>query len=188
MRQIAFPRFGTPQTGPVSALNLLQKRRATLAFLEVQAELGSFDRYIWSFVDGKPIVNHWRSLAEIPASTPLSEALSRDLKKRGFRFVGPTIIYAHMQATGMVNDHIVSCFRHPEIVEEEQRGRKRADYGERILEELARRLAKDFGSGYSVRNLRNMRQFFGLYPGDYGAKFPIDPVRCALLLCARPCP
>jgi len=85
------------------------------AFLEVQAELGSFDRYIWGFVSGEPVVNHWQSLAEIPASTPVSEQLSRDLKKRGFRFVGPTIVYAHMQATGMVNDHVVDCFRHSEV-------------------------------------------------------------------------
>jgi DNA-3-methyladenine glycosylase I len=86
------------------------------AFLKVREEWGSFSAYIWSFVDGRPIQNSWRTLSEIPAKTPLAEALSKDLKKRGFRFVGPTIIYAHMQATGMVNDHLVDCFRHPEIV------------------------------------------------------------------------
>ena len=86
------------------------------AFLNIQDEWGSFSDYIWSFVDRRPIQNKWRSLAEIPAKTPLAEALSEDLKKRGFRFVGPTIIYAHMQATGMVNDHLVDCFRYPEIV------------------------------------------------------------------------
>ncbi len=86
------------------------------AFLKLQDERGSFSDYIWSFVDGRPIQNAWRSLSEIPAKTPLAEALSKDLKKRGFRFVGPTIIYAHMQATGMVNDHVVECFRYPEIV------------------------------------------------------------------------
>lgn len=75
------------------------------AFLKVQAEFGSFDRYIWDFVGGKPIVNRWRTLNEIPAKTPLSETISKDLKRRGFRFVGPTIVYAHMQATGMVNNH-----------------------------------------------------------------------------------
>lgn len=85
------------------------------AFLEVREELGSFDRYIWSFVDGKPIVNRHRSLEEIPARTPLAESISQDLKQRGFRFVGPTIVYAHMQATGMVNDHLVDCFRHGEL-------------------------------------------------------------------------
>jgi len=85
------------------------------AFLDVQAEFGTFDRYIWSFVDGKPIVNRFRTMAEIPAETPLSATLSRDLKKRGFSFVGPTIMYAHMQAIGMVNDHVVSCFRHREL-------------------------------------------------------------------------
>ncbi|MEX1310060.1 MAG: DNA-3-methyladenine glycosylase I [Candidatus Sulfomarinibacteraceae bacterium] len=85
------------------------------AFLAVQSEFGSFSDYIWRFTDGAPIQNAWETMAEIPAKTPLSEAISRDLKQRGFRFVGPTIIYAHMQATGMVNDHIVSCFRHPEV-------------------------------------------------------------------------
>jgi DNA-3-methyladenine glycosylase I len=85
------------------------------AFLEVQTEWGSFSDYIWSFVDGQPIQNRWRTLDEIPASTRLSETVSKDLKKRGFRFVGPTIVYSHMQATGMVNDHLVSCFRYPEI-------------------------------------------------------------------------
>jgi DNA-3-methyladenine glycosylase I len=87
------------------------------AFLNIQDEWGSFSDYIWSFVDGRPIQNAWRSLAEIPAKPPLAEALSKDLKKRGFRFVGPTIIYAHMQATGMVNDHLVDCFRYAEIAE-----------------------------------------------------------------------
>jgi DNA-3-methyladenine glycosylase I len=85
------------------------------AFLAVQEEWGSFAAYIWSFVDGKPIQNAWKALAEIPAKTPLAESISKDLKKRGFRFVGPTIIYAHMQATGMVNDHLVDCFRYPEV-------------------------------------------------------------------------
>jgi len=87
------------------------------AFLNIREEWGSFSDYLWSFVDGRPIQNAWRSLAEIPAKTPLAETLSKDLKKRGFRFVGPTIIYAHMQATGMVNDHLVDCFRYPEIAE-----------------------------------------------------------------------
>jgi DNA-3-methyladenine glycosylase I len=90
------------------------------AFLKIQDEWGSFSDYLWSFVDGRPIQNAWRSLAEIPAKTPLAEALSKDLKKRGFRFVGPTIIYAHMQATGIVNDHLVDCFRYPEIVAKSQ--------------------------------------------------------------------
>ena len=82
------------------------------AFLEVQAQFGSFDRYIWGFVDGRPIVNRFASTVEVPAVTPLAETISRDLKRRGFRFVGPTIVYAHMQATGMVNDHLVTCPRH----------------------------------------------------------------------------
>jgi len=86
------------------------------ACLAVQAEFGSFDRYIWSFVGGKPIQNHFASLGEIPALTSESEAMSRDLVRRGFKFVGPTICYAFMQATGMVNDHTVSCFRYEPIV------------------------------------------------------------------------
>ncbi len=86
------------------------------AFLKVQDEFGSFDRYVWQFVDGAPRQNRFHSLSEIPARTPESEAMSRDLVKRGFRFVGPTICYAHMQATGMVNDHIASCFRYQELL------------------------------------------------------------------------
>lgn len=85
------------------------------AFLAVCEEYGSFDTYIWSFVDGQPICNAWKTLEEMPASTPLSEAISKDLRRRGFNFVGPTIIYAHMQATGMVNDHLVDCFRYDEL-------------------------------------------------------------------------
>ena len=85
------------------------------AFLKVQEEFGSFDAYLWRFVDGVPIRNSWQSIKDVPASTPVSDLLSRDLKKRGFRFVGTTICYAHMQATGMVNDHTVDCFRWHEL-------------------------------------------------------------------------
>ena len=85
------------------------------AFLEVRGEFGSFDDYIWRFVDGKPRLNQVRALGDVPASTPESDAMSKDLKKRGFRFVGTTICYAFMQATGMVNDHAVTCFRYREI-------------------------------------------------------------------------
>ena len=84
-------------------------------FLEVQKEFGTFDAYIWQFVNGKPITNRFKSMQEIPATTKESDAMSKDLKKRGFKFVGPTICYAHMQATGMVNDHVVGCFRYKEI-------------------------------------------------------------------------
>lgn len=87
------------------------------AFLKIQAEFGSFDRYIWQFVGGKPLVGHWKSLSEIPATTEESDALSKDLKKRGFKFVGSTVIYAHMQACGLVNDHTTDCFRYKEIVD-----------------------------------------------------------------------
>src|SRR5687768_7142426 len=82
------------------------------AFIAVQKQFGSFDKYIWSFVDGKPIVNKWKESGQIPATSPVSDAISKDMKKRGFNFVGSTIMYAHMQATGMVNDHLVSCFRY----------------------------------------------------------------------------
>ncbi len=81
-------------------------------FLEIQKEFGSFDAYVWRFVGGKPKRNRWKLLKEVPATTPESDALSKDLKTRGFKFVGSTVIYAHMQATGLVNDHIVSCHRH----------------------------------------------------------------------------
>lgn len=80
------------------------------AFIKIQEEFGSFSKYIWAFVDGKPIDNKPQNLKDVPATTPLSDALSKDLKKRGFKFVGSTVIYAHMQATGMVNDHVVDCF------------------------------------------------------------------------------
>ena len=81
-------------------------------FLEVVDEFGSFDKYIWKFVEGKPIVNHWEKLSELPAKTELSDKISNDLRRRGFKFVGSTIVYAHLQATGMVNDHLTYCFRH----------------------------------------------------------------------------
>jgi DNA-3-methyladenine glycosylase I len=85
------------------------------AFQKVQEEFGSFSNYQWSFTEGKPIQNRFRRLSDLPAETPLSRAFSKDLKKRGFNFVGPTIVYAHMQAVGMVNDHLVDCFRHKEV-------------------------------------------------------------------------
>jgi DNA-3-methyladenine glycosylase I len=86
------------------------------SFLNIQAEFGSFDAYLWQFVDGKPKVNVWHTLAECPATTPESDAMAKDLKKRGFKFMGSTVCYAHMQATGMVNDHLLSCFRREEIL------------------------------------------------------------------------
>jgi DNA-3-methyladenine glycosylase I len=86
------------------------------AFLKVREEFGSFDAYQWRFVDGKPIVNHRQSIKEVPAKTKISDAMSKDLLKRGFKFVGSTICYAHMQAVGMVNDHLVACFRHKELL------------------------------------------------------------------------
>ena len=85
------------------------------AFLAVQEEFGSFDSYCWKFVDGRPRVNRWKSMKDIPASSAESDAFSKDLKRRGFRFVGSTIIYAHMQAVGMVNDHVLGCFRYREL-------------------------------------------------------------------------
>jgi len=85
------------------------------AFLEVQRAFGSFDAYVWRFVGGKAKKNTWKILSELPAYTPEAEAMSRDLRSRGFRFVGPTICYAHMQTTGMVNDHLVDCFRYRQV-------------------------------------------------------------------------
>lgn len=84
-------------------------------FLEVQKEFGSFDRYVWSFVNGVPVRNRFRLLADLPAKTPAADTMSRDLKRRGFKFVGPTICYAYMQAAGLVNDHTVGCFRHAHL-------------------------------------------------------------------------
>jgi len=84
-------------------------------FLEIQKKFGSFSKYIWKFVDGKPIVNKWKKMSHIPTTSAESDTLSKDLKKRGFKFVGSTIIYAHMQATGLVNDHVVSCFRYHQV-------------------------------------------------------------------------
>ena len=85
------------------------------AFLMVQEKMGSFDRYIWNFVDGQTIHNRFKTLHELPAETDISRIISKDMKKRGFSFVGPTIIYAHMQATGMVNDHLINCHRYQEL-------------------------------------------------------------------------
>ncbi len=93
-------------------LKVFAARKNARAFLEIQKEFGTFDKYIWSFVGGRPIVNRWKTVKQLPVTTPQSDALSKDLKKRGMSFVGSTIIYAHMQATGLVNDHLVTCFRH----------------------------------------------------------------------------
>ena len=90
------------------------------AFLQVQEQLGGFDHYIWQFVNGRPIQNSWKKMSDIPSSTPESEAMSKDLRKRGFKFVGSTICYAFMQAVGMVNDHVVSCFRYEELKNEDE--------------------------------------------------------------------
>ncbi|AMC10815.1 DNA-3-methyladenine glycosylase [Lutibacter profundi] len=86
-----------------------------IAFMKIQQEFESFSNYIWSFTNGKPIVNNWRNLREVPATTALSNRISKDLKNRGFKFVGATVIYAYMQATGMVNDHLITCFRYNEV-------------------------------------------------------------------------
>lgn len=88
------------------------------AFLEVQKEFGSFAKYLWAYVDHKPVMNHHKEWSQVPAETDLSKTISKDLKKRGFNFVGPTIMYAYMQSVGMVNDHLTSCFRHGQILDE----------------------------------------------------------------------
>lgn len=95
------------------------------AFLDTQEASGGFHRFLWAFVGGRPIVNRWKRLKELPAVSPESDAMSRELRRRGFRFVGPTICYAHMQATGMVNDHLVSCFRHHQLA----RSSRQEDFG-----------------------------------------------------------
>jgi DNA-3-methyladenine glycosylase I len=114
-----------------------QKIEATIAnaraFLEIQKEFGSFDTYVWPFVGGEPIVNRWRKQSEVPATTAESDALSKDLKARGFKFVGSTIVYAHMQATGLVDDHLLSCFRRAEA------NGKRADRAPRGVKAPRRR-------------------------------------------------
>ena len=96
-------------------LKILSAITNARAFLEIQSQFGSFNDWSWGWVGGQPIVNHFEHMHQVPAFTPLSEAFSRDLKKRGFKFVGPTIVYAHMQATGMVNDHLMSCYRWSEV-------------------------------------------------------------------------
>jgi DNA-3-methyladenine glycosylase I len=98
------------------------KIESAIANAQAILELDSLDAYLWSFVDGSPLKNRWRTLAELPAETAESKAMSKDLKRRGFRFVGPTVCYAFMQATGMVNDHVVSCFRYPELSGARSRG------------------------------------------------------------------
>jgi DNA-3-methyladenine glycosylase I len=115
--------FGPDDVGRLLADSAIVRNRLKIeaaitnarAFLEVQREFGSFDAYVWRFVNGETIQNEWRALADIPAKTAEAEAMSRDLQARGFKFVGPTICYAHMQATGMVNDHTVDCFRWTEL-------------------------------------------------------------------------
>jgi DNA-3-methyladenine glycosylase I len=84
-------------------------------FKEIQKEFGSFDKYIWSFVGNHPVINQWKDISEVPATSELSDNVSKDLKKRGFKFLGTTIIYAHLQATGIINDHLTSCFRHNRV-------------------------------------------------------------------------
>jgi len=126
----AVARFGEPEQLQLMADPGIVRNRLKIAstlgnaraFLELKEEFGSFDSYLWRFVDGAPLQNAWRTLAEVPASTAVSDALSRDLKRRGFRFVGSTICYAFMQAVGMVNDHTVDCFRWKEL----QRGSQHA--------------------------------------------------------------
>lgn len=91
-------------------LKIYSVRKNAIAFLAIQKEFGSFDNYIWAYVDNKPIIGHWKNLSDLPASTAISEKISKDLKKRGMSFVGPTIIYAFMQAVGLANDHLEDCF------------------------------------------------------------------------------
>jgi len=98
-----------------NTLKIKAAKTNAIAFMEVQKEFGTFSKYLWGFVAGKPVQNNFTSMSEMPANTPLSDKISKDLKSRGFKFVGSTIVYAHMQAMGMVNDHTVDCFRHKEV-------------------------------------------------------------------------
>ena len=98
-------------------LKIYSARKNALVFIAIRKECGSFSDYLWKYVGGKPVVNSWDDFSKIPATTPVSDALSKDLKKRGMSFVGSTIIYAYMQATGLVNDHLVTCFRHKELTD-----------------------------------------------------------------------
>jgi DNA-3-methyladenine glycosylase I len=97
-------------------LKIASTIRNAQSYLKIKDEFGSFDSYIWQFVGGEPIINSWQTMSEVPAKTPVSDAMSKDLKKRGFNFVGSTIMYAFMQACGLVNDHLVSCFRYEETI------------------------------------------------------------------------
>ena len=97
-------------------LKIASAVRNAKCYLKVVEEFGSFDKYIWSFVDGKPIINAWENISQVPASTEISDAMSKDLKRRGFNFVGSTIMYAFMQACGLVNDHLIDCFRYEEVL------------------------------------------------------------------------
>lgn len=90
------------------------------SFIKIQKEFGSFDKYIWSFVNNNPVINNWNHISEIPAASQLSDKVSKDLKSRGFKFLGTTIVYAHLQATGLINDHLLSCFRHDEVYDVQQ--------------------------------------------------------------------
>jgi DNA-3-methyladenine glycosylase I len=116
-------RYGDKQTARLLANEGIIRNRLKIAatiqnaksFLKVREEFGSFDKYLWRFVDGRPVVNRRKSMQEVPARTEISDALSKDLLKRGFKFIGSTICYANMQAVGMVNDHLVTCFRHKEL-------------------------------------------------------------------------
>jgi DNA-3-methyladenine glycosylase I len=114
--------------GDAGIIRNRQKIEATInnarRFLEVQKEFGDFDRYIWGFVEGKPVHNRFRRLSDLPARTELSDAIAKDLKARGFKFLGSTVVYAHMQATGMVNDHLAHCFRYAEL--KKRKGKARA--------------------------------------------------------------
>ena len=98
-----------------NTLKIKAAKTNAIAFIEVQKEFGTFSKYLWDFVDGKAVQNNFTNMSEMPANTPLSDKISKDLKSRGFKFVGSTIVYAHMQAMGMVNDHTTACFRHKEV-------------------------------------------------------------------------
>jgi DNA-3-methyladenine glycosylase I len=121
----AVARFGPEQERELLQNPAIIRNRLKIAaainnarcFLEIQSKYGSFCNYLWNFTDGRPIVNTWRNLAELPAQSPLAEKIAKDLKLHGFKFLGPVVVYSHLQATGLINDHLLDCFRYQEVME-----------------------------------------------------------------------
>ena len=110
-----YPKFGLKESDARAFIGNIKQVKNAREFIAIQKEFGSFDKYVWGFVGSKPIVNKWKKMSDLPATSNESDKLSKDLKKRGFKFVGSTIIYAHLQATGLINDHQTDCFRYKQV-------------------------------------------------------------------------